>query len=190
LGARGAASPFEVVAIGNIRPAKDYATLIRAIGILRDRGMSLRMRIAGQPDQQGLYEELNALTSALGLDAMVSFLGFVADPTALLAESDLFVLSSKAEGFSLAIVEAMLAGTPIVATASGGPESIIRSGVTGILTAVGSPDALADSMATLLRDPREADRLAIAAQLDATQRFTIDGAVDAYVQLYESALRR
>jgi glycosyltransferase involved in cell wall biosynthesis len=118
----------------------------------------------------------------------VTFHGFVADPTPLLTQADAFVLASSQEGFSLATIEAMQAGVPVVATRSGGPEEILRHGETGLLVPVNDAAALADAIGLVLHDPALAERLTAAAREDAVRRFSLDAMVSAYEQLYRQLL--
>ena len=126
----------------------------------------------------------------MGLAERVNFRGFIEDPTAFLTSLDVFVLSSSNEGFSLATVEAMLAGVPVVATRCGGPEEIIHHGTTGLLVPPSDPSALADAIAHTLADPNATDLRTNAAQIEGLQRFTLDSMVNAYTRIYEEVIRR
>lgn len=181
---------FRMLSLGNIRPAKGHETLLRAVRLLLDRGIRVRLTIAGEPDRSGLYESLLALHQQLGLGNFVTFVGFVAQPATLLAEADGYVLPSLSEGFSLATVEAMLASVPVVATRSGGPEEIVQDGVTGILVSPGDPESLANGIARLVADVPSRERMRHAALLDARERFGLDTMIDRYTTLYELVCQR
>lgn len=186
--AAGTASSYRLVALGNIRTAKDYPSLLRAVRILRDRGFDVVLDIAGQPDTAGLYDQLLMLREELQLEDRVVFHGFVADPSALLRKAHLFVLASSQEGFSLATIEAMLAGVPVVATRSGGPEEIITDQQTGMLIPPQSPDSLATAVAELLQDEPRRARLAAAASSEVTHRFSVAAMVGRYAETYGACL--
>lgn len=138
-----------VGSVGNIRPAKDYQNLIKAAKTVVNRKPETHFLIAGH-SKQPLQGELDALVQKLGLDGNVHFLGFVENTPEFLSQLDTFALSSSAEGFSIATLEAMAARIPIVVTKCGGPEEIIESGKDGIMVSVSDPDALADAILSAL----------------------------------------
>lgn len=188
---KSADRPRRVIAIGNIRRPKDYPTLLDAMAKVRDAVPSVQLEILGQPDREGLYEALQAQVERLGLGNVVTFRGFVADPSVLLRAADVFVLSSSQEGFSLATIEAMLAGVPVVATRSGGPQEILEDDVTGLLVPVRDPEALAAALVRVLRDaPPFAERMAQAARERARVTYSESGMVSAYVTLYDELVAR
>jgi glycosyltransferase involved in cell wall biosynthesis len=186
LGAR----PGDLVigAVGNVRPTKDYPTLLRAVARLRADGLPVRLAILGQGTSP-LLDELVALRRNLGLEDAVGLLGFRDDARRLLTAFDVFVSSSTTEGFSLSTVEAMLAGRAVVATRSGGPEEILRDGETGILVPTGDPEALAVGMARVLRDERLGARLGMCGAEDAAERFGVEAMIRGYEDVYEEVLQ-
>lgn len=181
---------FTILTVGNIRPAKDYATALRAAAGLRDAGFEFRWLIAGQPDHAGLYEMLLEQREALKLAEYVSFLGFVADPVHLYADADAFVLTSSSEGFSLVLVEAMLAELAIVATACGGPQNIIRDGNTGLLAEVGNEGDIARKVLQIANSPELKVQIGKAARQNALQRFALESTLARYEALYKNCLMR
>jgi glycosyltransferase involved in cell wall biosynthesis len=174
-------------AVGNIRPAKAYDDLLRAFAAFRSRLPQARLVIVGQP-AQGLYDELLHLRHSLDLDEVVRFLGFREDVSSILRALDLFVLSSSAEGFSLATAQAMATGLPVVVTRSGGPETIVDDGVTGRLVPPKDPEALADAMVDVLTSPDDAARMGIAGRERILRDFSLEGMVKRYADLYRRAL--
>ncbi len=180
--------PWRLIALGNIRPAKDYPTLLRALRLLRDRGLNVELNVAGQPDGNGLYEQLLALRHELDLEQHVTFHGFVADPSSLFASADIFVLASTREGFSLATIEAMLAGVPVIATRSGGPEELIRHSDTGILVPTDSPTAIADAVQHGTGHWAESLAMAQRARDEANSKYSVDSMLTSYEDLYQHAL--
>lgn len=179
---------IRLVSIGNIRRPKGYPILLQTVAELRSRGIDVNLSIAGEPDRDGLFEELHQQCAELGIANQVTFLGFVESPESLLATADCFILSSFTEGFSLATVEAMHAGVPVVATMSGGPEEILEHRKTGLLVPVGSSTALADAVQELLGNPSVTRSMVEAARLDARDRFGVPAMVDAYESLYRRVL--
>lgn len=177
---------FRLIAVGNIRPAKDYPNLLRAVHHLVQRGVAVHLDIVGQPDGQGLFESLQALVQELGIPTHVKFHGFVANPRVLLEQAQAFVLASSQEGFSLATIEAMLAGTPVVATRSGGPEEIIDDGETGLLVPVNDSTALAEAVERLAENPERTKQMVEAASQRARTRFSVPTMLDGYETLYRA----
>ena len=181
---------FRLVTVGNIRPAKDYPSLLRAVAALQHKGVLVHLDVLGQPDQLGLNDELQAQAVSLGIQKRVTFHGFVADPTPFLRRAHAFVLASSKEGFSLATIEAMLAGVPVVATMSGGPQEIVENDVTGLLVPTGCPDALAAAIARLVRDPELARQFRIAAWKSVRSKFSVERMLESYLALYHEVSSR
>jgi glycosyltransferase involved in cell wall biosynthesis len=163
-----AARPFTVLSVGRLRPPKDFRTLVGAMAAL-ERG-SVRLRIAGDgPERAALAAEV----ARLGLDGDVELLGTRSDVDELLADADLFVLSSESEGLPMSVLEAMAAGLPVVASAVGGVPELVREGETGTLVPPGDSAALASAIRRIAEDPALRDRLGIAARARAEREFSL-----------------
>lgn len=188
-GPRAGGEDLIVGAVGNLRPAKDYPNLLRAAAELTERGVSLRVLIAGEGDGE-LKQALVELRSKLGLDERVEFLGFRKDVHRFLQSVDVFVMSSKVEGLPLAPVEALALGKPVVATRAGGTDEVVRDGETGLLVPVEDPVALADALQRVHENREWAARLARAGQEDVVQRFSLERMTDDYLELYRRALAK
>jgi glycosyltransferase involved in cell wall biosynthesis len=151
-----------VVSVGNLWPAKGHQFLIEAVARLRGDLPGLRVVIAGR---RGSYaQQLEARIAALDLHEQLVLAGQQDDVATLLGAADLFVQPSVFEGLPLSLLEAMAAGTPVVATEVGGMPRLVEDGVTGRLVAAGDPVALAEAMLDLLDDRQRALRLALAGQ--------------------------
>ncbi len=174
--------PGVVAAVGRLSPEKDFATLIEAVAILR-RSWPVRLRLVGDGEE---LESLRGLARDRGIADAVEFLGFLPDPTEILLTAQLFVSSSRHEGFGNAIVEALACGLPVVATdAPYGPREILGDGRWGTLVPVGDPQALARAMERALacgHDPEEA-------RLRASS-FTVHAAAEAFAALVDEMERR
>ena len=178
---------FVVGALGNLRRVKRYDLFLRAAALLKERSPDYAFVIIGQT-QSALHRELLELRDSLGLQDMVRFTDFREDVPELLAALDAFALTSDSEGFSIATVQAMATGLPVVATRSGGPEEILRDGETGVLVETGSPEAIADAVEALRRDKAGREAMGAAAGEDARKRFSLDAQVRSYEALYERVI--
>ena len=132
-----------MVAVGNLYPVKDHATLLRALARLP----AARVAIAGRGDQE---EPLRRLAAELGLSDRVHLLGLRDDVETVFAAADVFVQPSLSEGLPLAVLEAMANGLPVVATRVGGIPEAVVDGKTGLLVPPGDPAALAAALAAVL----------------------------------------
>lgn len=132
--------------------------------------------IVGGPlfGDDAIYEsELRRLTRVLNLEDRVHFLGFRDDIPQLMKLTDVVLHTSTApEPFGRVIVEGMLAGKPVIASAAGGALEIIEDGINGLLVPPNAPDCLAEALTTLLSTPALANRLTLAGQETAQTRFS------------------
>ena len=145
-------APDEVllVTVAHLRAAKDYPGLLRAVRMLLDDGYPVQLAAAGSGP---LSSDIAALRDELGLAGKVHLLGHRDDIFALLRESDVYVMASRLEGYPIALMEAMVCGCAIVATAVGGAPDAVRTGIDGLLVRPGRPRELADSLAALVTNP-------------------------------------
>jgi glycosyltransferase involved in cell wall biosynthesis len=131
-----------------------------------------------------LREALERQIKDLGLERHVLLTGFRPDAIGLIKSFDVFVLSSITEGLGSAVLEAMAARRPVVATRAGGiPEAVI-DGKTGSLVPPNDPDALADAIVALLKDPERRERLAAAGRERVAAEFSVEKMVSATIDVY------
>ncbi len=124
--------------------------------------------------EQDYVQQLHAQVAELKLENRVKFLGFRDDVSSLMAACNLVThTSTVAEPFGRVIVEAMLCGTPVVATQAGGAQELIESGKTGWLVAPGNATDLAATINNCIAQPEQSARMAQAAKLQAIQRFDV-----------------
>jgi glycosyltransferase involved in cell wall biosynthesis len=142
---------------------KDHDTLIQALALLRARGVSPTLYLAGAGNAR-LKRQAQAQVAHLGLQEQVHFLGNVADLPQRLAATQIFVLSTRWEGMPLALVEAMAAGCACIGTDVVGVREVIDNGRTGLLVPPGDAGALADAIARLLQNWPLAEYLGQAAR--------------------------
>jgi glycosyltransferase involved in cell wall biosynthesis len=159
-----------VAVIGRLVRDKGHEHALRAFAtIVRDEPRA-RLVIAGAGKLEG---ELSALAEAVAPEGSVIFAGHRDDVAALLKASDLLLVSSLREGMPHVILEAMAAGTPVVATSVAGIPEMLEDGKHGILVPPGSEERLARAALTLLSDRSTAARLAAEARVRVESEFSI-----------------
>jgi len=176
-----------LVSVGNLYPVKGHRHLIDALALLDGHHPSLHLAIAGRGEEA---DALAAGARARGLGDRVHLLGLRADVTAVLAAADIFVLPSLSEGLPLALLEAMFAGRPIVASEVGEVAVALAHGEAGVLVEPGDSAALATALDRLLSDPARARTLGERAARRAAAEYDVSRMVVRYVEAYETLLTR
>ena len=193
-GASGEAGPtfdggFSVVLVGRKQPGKRQEDAVRALGLLRARGVDAALTLVGSADPA--YEAyLRGLAADGGLAAHVQFVDYVDDPSPYVTGADVALMCSVNEAFGRVTVEAMKLGVPVVGAASGGTLDIVRDGETGLLYRPGDPVDLADKLEALYRNPAGRVRMGEAAHDDAHSRFTMKAYGRRLLQSFERAVAR
>ena len=123
-------SSFKIVSVGRLVYQKGYDRLISVIGKLRQEGKDVQLYIIGEGSER---KHLESIIYNNGLQDIVHLVGFLNNPYALMSKMDLFVCSSRAEGYSLVIAEAMVLGIPIISTYCAGPNELLDFGKYGML---------------------------------------------------------
>ncbi len=142
-------SHLVITCVARFHPVKDHPTLVRAFAQVAAVRPEARLALVGGGDKA----PLEALAAELGVADRVVFAGVRRDIPAVYAASDVFAMSSKSEGTSVTLLEAMLAERPAVVTDVGGNPEIVDPGVTGLLTPRGDHAAMAEQLLRLLADP-------------------------------------
>ncbi|MBI3079215.1 MAG: glycosyltransferase family 4 protein, partial [Deltaproteobacteria bacterium] len=171
--------------VGRLVPIKRHEDFLQAARLVLSRwddGPTPRFVVVGDGEERSRLEEL---TKGLALESSVHFLGFCTDMPAIYADLDLLVLCSLNEGTPVAVIEALAAGVPVVATAVGGVGDVVVHGETGLLVPPRAPDALAEAVLRLLRDEALRRRLAREGSARVLQRYRVQRLVRDLVQLYE-----
>lgn len=169
------ASNHRLLAIGSLKAQKDFPTLLKALARLRQKN-DPKLLILGEGTLRG---ELESLVASLGLQDNVLMPGFIPDPYPYLEHANLFVLSSAWEGLGNVIIEALVAGVPVVSTdCPSGPAEILENGKFGRLIPVGDPQAMAAAIAEVLEAPVDRDFLR-----GRGKEFSAERAADQYLAL-------
>jgi glycosyltransferase involved in cell wall biosynthesis len=176
-----------VAMVGTLRTVKGHDVLIDAAPALLSRHRDLHFDIIGGGPLLG---DLRQRVKARNVSEAFTFFGHREDVAERMAEADLIVMPSRSEGLPNAILEAMAAGRPVVASAVGGIPEVIQDGVTGVLVPPGDPAALAGAIEALADDPRRADAIGLAARAAAESTFSFERMVQDCEQLYLDELVR
>lgn len=170
-----------------VEPKKGLKYLLEAVAQLEQE--------AGKPVCQVLLvgegpaeQSLRALSKRLGISARVAFAGVRRDIPEVLSLLNIFILPSLYEGFGIAILEAMAAGKPVVATMVGGIPEFVVSGQSGLLVPPGDAPALARAIKQLLDEPEKARAMGRQGQEHVTKHYSIESVVRQHEQLYELCL--
>jgi glycosyltransferase involved in cell wall biosynthesis len=175
-----------VAVIGNLWPVKGHRTLVEAVALLPKELHGFRFVCAGEGPERAHMEKRIA---ELGLEQRLFLLGHRLDVPAVLAHAQAACLCSSAEGLSNALMEAMAARLPIVATSVGGnPELVSREN--GLLVPYGDPRALASALTQLLSRPEEARLMGVRGRKRVEQELSLDRMADGNAALYRRVLGR
>jgi colanic acid/amylovoran biosynthesis glycosyltransferase len=154
--------PCRVFACGRLNPCKGHDDLIRAIALLRDRGIEAHLKIAGEDDSGGPYrKQLEQLIAELHLQDRITLLGAVSENVVRseLEAAHVFALGSLHEPLGVAIMEAMAMEAPVVVTGAGGVPELVDDEANGLLVNPRNPSEMADAIAKILNDAALAARL-------------------------------
>ncbi len=181
---------FRVGMIGHIAPIKGQKEFLRAAAIVCQRRDDVDFVIVGEDKSYKgeNRQRIEKLIAELNIGQRVSVMGWTDNVAKVLSTFDLFVSPARAEPFGLSIVEAMAAGVPVLATMSEGASEIIEPDQTGRLVPLRDVKALANSIAELLLDPGECQRLSSNAQRAVRERFSLERMVDQTEDVYREVL--
>ena len=160
---------LKLIAVGRLVPLKNFDLLIRAIAEVINQGQNnLLLLIAGEGEER---MRLEALSRDLGIESYVKLLGLRHDIMGLMKASDLFVLPSSYEGLSLAMIEAMACGLPIIASDVRGLKDYITNEQNGLLFPAGDHKALAERILKLANDRKLRGKLSQGARESFEQEY-------------------
>lgn len=173
--------PLLIICAARLIERKGQHHLIRAVKRLADEGIDVVVKLAGTGDA---LEEFQTLTHELGVDDRISFLGVVPrdEMPSLYAAAHVFVLPSFNEGMSMAALEAMGAGLPLLLTHTGGTEELVEEGVNGFTHNWGDVDTLVEQIHRLAQDRPLSRRMSLISRQRSVQ-FSWEGIAERYLEL-------
>ncbi len=175
-----------LITVATFKEQKGHRYLIEAAKTIVEREPRAHFLLVGDGE---LREEVQRQVEQLGLSEHVHFLGSRRDVSDLLAASDIFILPSLFEGLSVALLEAMAAGVPVVATAVSGTTTVVNDDSIALLVPPANKESLADATLGLLtRSAEEREALAAAARQRVLEEFSLDRQAANYITLYERLL--
>lgn len=179
-----------VMCPARLDPQKNHALLLRALQLVRQQLPDAVLLLAGGRQLgSALYEQnLHQLAELLGISKGVRWLGVRGDVDQLLAACDVVAMASEWEGFGLALLEAMAAERPVVATAVGGVPEVVVNGETGLLVKTGDTEAFAQALIHVLSDETDGKHLGVEGGRRARKVFTLDGMRAATQAIYDEVL--
>lgn len=176
------------IIVANLIPYKGHLDLIAALGIANDRiGRPWHLLVVGRDDGAGAG--IRTMAQKLNIESRISILGSRSDVPALLFASDVALLCSHQEGFSNAILEAMSFGLPMIVTDVGGNAEAVLNGKTGVVVPARDPEALAEPIVLLAREPLLRESYGTAGRKRIEDLFLLEACVAKYEALYRGLLK-
>ncbi len=183
-----AAGQILITTVGNVRRVKGHDVLIQAAASVVRRFPEASFSVAGEVLEPEYFAELQGMVRELNLSGNFQFVGGVTDVPKHLATADIFVLPSRSEGFSNAIVEAMAEALPVVATDVGGNAEAVEDGVNGFIVPAEDSAALAEAICRLAGDAELAERMGLEGKRLAGERFTTEAMMRQITSAYAALL--
>jgi len=175
-----------VGSVGMLRPEKGHSDLIEAVALARRSIPGMKLLIVGDGKCK---EGLCRIAEQRKLKGAVTFAPSGSSVPSMLGAMDIFALPSHTEGLSIATIEAMSCGTPVVVTDCGGPTEIVSDGVTGLVVPPCDPQAMANALVRLARDSALRTCLAANGRARARDAFSVERMLERYEQLYQEVAR-
>lgn len=176
---------FVIGMVSRLNATKDLLTLARAFARLHRAHSQAKLLIVGEGSERA---KLEAFAAEQGLEREIILTGTRHDVPRLLRAMNAFALSSLSEGLSGAVLEAMCAGLPVVATAVGANVELVSEGETGFLIEPRADEALAERLSRLMADGELARRLGAAGRRRVKEHYSLERMVRRYEELYQSLI--
>jgi glycosyltransferase involved in cell wall biosynthesis len=173
-----------VITVGRFTSAKGYEDMIQAFHLLRQRAPQPKLVMVGTGS---MVNNIKNQIEDLDLDQSVFLAGEREDVPQLLASSDVFASSSHREGLPLAVLEAMMAGLPVVATSVGDIPNVVTE-ETGVVVPPHNPEMLADALEDLLKNPKKREAMGQAAYRRAMDEYSVEAWMKKHLALYREVL--
>src|SRR6267154_5222684 len=174
-----------VAVVANLWPVKGHRILVEAVAAVHARRPEVRFALVGDGSERPFLESRIA---ELGLEDAVEILGTRYDVPAILARADAACLPSLAEGLPNAVMEAMAAGLPVVATAVGGTPELVIPGETGLLAPPGAAKELAEALLEVLADPDSGRKMGARGRRLIAREYSLDALACAHGEMYRAVL--
>ncbi|MDD4108894.1 MAG: glycosyltransferase family 4 protein [Prolixibacteraceae bacterium] len=179
-----------IIAIGRLTKAKDYPNLLNAFNMLLKKLNEVqvvppKLLIVGEGE---LRPEIESLINSLDLKTHVSLLGLREDIPSLLRSSDIYVMASEWEGFSISLIEAMATGLPIIATDAGSNSEIVENDFNGYIVPTQNHHLLSDALFNLILD-NEKRKFFSNNAIEKVQNFSIEISAQKHLQIYKEILK-
>ena len=182
--------PIRLGSLGRLYPEKFFDQTLRAMAVLKERGIESYYQIGGVGPME---DSLNALAKELGLEDNFKILGWTESKREFFDDIDIFILPSFAETFGIVLLEAMLHSTPIVTSNSWGPDEIIEDGINGLKVSKDDekamPTLLADAIEKFINDEDLAKKIAENAYNDFFQNYTTEVVIDKLNEICKKAIK-
>ncbi|MDQ1363707.1 MAG: hypothetical protein QG652_1569 [Pseudomonadota bacterium] len=174
---------LQLITVGRVAKIKNHRMMLSGLRKALDAGVRATLTIVGDGPE---YENICEHARSLNLDSHIEFLGFRSDIADIMADKDVYILTSDYEGISIALLEAMSIGLPAIATSVGGvPETVIDHG-SGILIEKGNADALAKAIIYMANHPEERSRFGLEARAYFLREFEESNFIRKYDDVYAS----
>lgn len=183
----GGTDEITILFVGAIVPRKRPHLLIQALGILKSRGLSAHLVLAGPIKDEHYGQTMQSIAADLGVQEQVRWIGFVDDTRHHYQAADIFALTSSNEGMPNALLEAMACGLPSVVTPIAGTADLVRDGEEALFVAA-TPKSVADALALYIQSPDLREEHGIAARSRALSTFSARQILERHIRLYERVL--
>lgn len=174
---------FWICSVGRLSAEKGQDILFEAIKLLEQTDLKVEVFLFGSGP---LQETLTEKAKKLEIEKQIHFVGFVDPVSCYLKDMDIFVQASRWEGLSLALLEAMALGLPVIATDTGGTAEVIQNHLSGILVQPENPEQIAQAIALLMQDKKLRQTLAKSAKERIKKQFSIQHTITHLINLYET----
>ena len=182
-------SNIVVGTLGAFRPIKGQTFLVKAIAEVVKKYNNIVVLFVGSRDTD-YFVEVEQLVKRFKLEKHVRFVGHQEEAIKILSIFDIYICSSVSEGFSNAILEAMMAGKPVIASNSGGNSEVVVDNITGLLIPPCNPKAIANALEVLLMNSGKMKSMGVECRLLVSKKFMLKNMIERTEELYEYLLKK